>query len=104
VVGRFAAAPVGPLIGVIGAICGWIGQASSRSSAMATVTDRQGSRRIVGFALAGSAGVLMLVAALVYKGVFGIAEQSRAIVAGAMGIAAALDLVMAIYFILSDQS
>jgi hypothetical protein len=63
--------------------------------------DRQGSRRIVGFALAGSATVLMVVAALIYTGVFGVAEESRAIVAGAMGLAAILDLVLALYFIVS---
>ncbi len=64
--------------------------------------DRQGSRRIVGFALAGSAAVLMIVASLIYTGVFGIAEQSRGIVAGAMGLAAVLDLVLALYFIMSN--
>jgi hypothetical protein len=66
--------------------------------------ERAGSRRIVGFALAGSAVVLLIVAALIYAGVFGIAEESRTIVAGAMGVAAVLDLVMALYFILSGHS
>ena len=47
--------------------------------------------------------MLILVAALIYTGVFGVAEQSRAIVAGAMGVAAVLDLLFAIYFIVSDS-
>jgi hypothetical protein len=67
------------------------------------VTDNASSRRIVGFALAGSAAMLILVASLIYTGVFGIAEQSRAIVAGAMGVAAVLDVLFAIYFIVSDS-
>jgi hypothetical protein len=65
--------------------------------------DRQGSRRIVGFALAGSAAVLMVVAALIYTGVFGVAEESRAIVAGAMGVAAVLDMLLAVYFMASSS-
>ena len=64
--------------------------------------DPQGSRRIVGFALAGSAAVLMIVASLIYTGVFGVAEESRGIVAGAMGLAAVVDLVLALYFIMSN--
>ncbi len=47
--------------------------------------------------------MLILVASLIYTGVFGVAEQSRAIVAGAMGVAAVLDLLFAIYFIVSDS-
>jgi len=65
--------------------------------------EQPGSRRIVGFALAGSAAVLMVVAALIYTGVFGIAEESRGVVAGAMGLAAMLDVVLALYFIMSNQ-
>jgi hypothetical protein len=64
--------------------------------------EHKGSRRIVGFALAGSAVVLLIVAALIYAGVFGIAEESRMIVAGAMGLAAVLDLMMAVYFIVNQ--
>jgi len=66
--------------------------------------EHTGSRRIVGFTLLGSAAVLVVVAALIYTGVFGIAEESRGIVAGAMGLAAALDLVLAFYFIVSGSS
>jgi hypothetical protein len=63
---------------------------------------RTGSRRIVGLALAASAAVLALIAALIYTGVFGVAPQSRAIVAGAMAAAAVLDVLLAVYFIVSD--
>ena len=65
---------------------------------------RAGSRRIVGFALAASAVVLLLMASLVYTGTFGVAGESRAVVAGAMAVAAALDVVLAIYFVVSDPS
>jgi len=65
--------------------------------------ERTGSRRIVGFALAGSGAVLLIVAALIYTGVFGVAEDSRSIVGGAMGLAAFLDLLLAVYFIASGE-
>jgi len=64
--------------------------------------EHSGSRRIVGFALAGSAAVLVVLAALIYTGVFGIAEESRGIVAGAMALAAMLDVVLALYFMMSN--
>ena len=67
------------------------------------MSTQQGSRRIVGYALAASAVVLGAVAALIYTGVFGVAEQARGIVAGAMGVAALLDMVLAVYFIVSDS-
>ena len=66
------------------------------------MSEEQGSRRIVGFALAASALVLIAVASLIYTGVFGVSEQSRTIVAGAMALAAVLDLLLAIYFIVSE--
>ena len=65
---------------------------------------RAGSRRIVGFALLGSAVIVGIMAAAVLSGTFGIAPQSRTIVAGAMGAAAVLDVLLAIYFIVSDPS
>jgi hypothetical protein len=65
---------------------------------------RAGSRRIVGFAMAASAVILLVMASLIYTGTFGVALQSRTIVAGAMAVAAVLDVVLAIYFIVSDPS
>jgi hypothetical protein len=67
------------------------------------MSTQQGSRRIVGFALVASAVVLGLVAALIYSGAFGVSEQARGIVAGAMGVAAVLDMLLAVYFIVSDS-
>jgi len=66
------------------------------------MTDKPGNRRIVGFAMAGSAVVMVVMAALIYTGTFGIAEQSRLVVAGALAAAGVLDIVLAIYFIVSE--
>jgi hypothetical protein len=66
------------------------------------MSDTQGNRRIVGFAMAGSAVLMILMAALIYTGSFGISEQSRGIVAGALAVAGVLDIVLAIYFIVSE--
>lgn len=67
------------------------------------MSEEQSSRRIVGFAMAASALVLGIVASLIYTGVFGVSEQARTIVAGAMAAAAALDLLLAVYFIVSES-
>ena len=67
------------------------------------MSEEHGSRRIVGFAMMASALVLGVVASLIYTGVFGVSEQARAIVAGAMGLAAVLDLLLAIYFLVSES-
>ena len=64
--------------------------------------DNQGNRRIVGFAMAGSAVVMILMALLIYTGSFGVSEQSRGIVAGALAVAGVLDIVLALYFIVSE--
>ena len=66
------------------------------------MTDKPGSRRIVGFAMAGSAVVMIVMAALIYTGTFGVAEGSRVFIAGALGLAGLLDVVLAIYFIVSE--
>ena len=66
------------------------------------MSDEPSSRRIVGFAMAGSAVVMIVMAALIYTGTFGISERSRVIVAGALGVAGVLDIVLAIYFIVSE--
>ena len=57
---------------------------------------------MVGFAMAGSAVLMIAMAALIYTGAFGISEGSRVIVAGALGVAGALDIILAIYFIVSE--
>jgi hypothetical protein len=67
------------------------------------MSREQGSRRIIGFALIASAVVLGIVASLIYTGVFGVSQQARTIVAGAMAVAAVLDMLLAVYFIVSDS-
>jgi hypothetical protein len=66
------------------------------------MSDTQSTRRFVGFAMAGSAVVMLLMAALIYTGAFGVSEGSRVIVAGALGVAGVLDVILAIYFIVSE--
>jgi hypothetical protein len=66
------------------------------------MSETESSRRIVGFAMAGSAVIMIAMAALIYTGTFGVSEGSRVIVAGALGVAGALDIVLAIYFIVSE--
>jgi len=66
------------------------------------MSDSQSSRRIVGFAMAGSAVVMIVMAALIYTGTFGVSEASRGIVAAALGVAGVLDIILAIYFIVSE--
>ena len=66
------------------------------------MTDKPSNRRVVGFAMAGSAVVMIVMAALIYTGTFGVSEGSRVIVAGALGVAGLLDIVLAIYFIVSE--
>jgi hypothetical protein len=66
------------------------------------MSTEPGSRRIIGFALIASAVVLGIVASLIYTGVFGVSQQARTIVAGAMAVAAVLDMLLAVYFIVSD--
>jgi hypothetical protein len=66
------------------------------------MTDKRSSRRIVGFAMAGSAVLMILMALLIYTGSLGVSEASRGIVAGALAVAGVLDIVLAIYFIVSE--
>ena len=67
------------------------------------MSTQPGNRRIIGFALIASSVVLGIVASLIYTGVFGVNEQSRMIVAGAMVMGAVLDMLLAVYFIVSDS-
>ena len=66
------------------------------------MSEQAHTRRIVGFAMAGSAVVMIVMAALIYTGTFGISEGSRVLIAGALGLAGLLDIVLAIYFIVSE--
>jgi hypothetical protein len=66
------------------------------------MAEQSSSRRIVGFAMAGSAVLMILLASLIYTGSFGVSEQSRGIVAGALAVAGVLDIILAIYFVVCE--
>ena len=66
--------------------------------------SRRANRRIVGLALIGSALVMMAVVGLIYAGVFEVSGDAQRIVASILGVVAALDLVMALYFLVSNPS
>jgi Tfp pilus assembly protein PilX len=69
-----------------------------------TDDSRRGNRRIVGLALIGSALVMMAVVGLIYAGVFEVSGDAQRIVASILGVVAVLDLVMAVYFLVSNPS
>jgi hypothetical protein len=66
--------------------------------------DRRANRRIVGLALIGSAAIMMSVVGLIYAGVFEVSGDAQRIVAAVLGVVAAVDLVMAVYFLASNPS
>ena len=65
---------------------------------------RRANRRIVGLALIGSAAIMMSVVGLIYAGVFEVSGDAQRIVAAVLGVVAAVDLVMAVYFLASNPS
>lgn len=66
--------------------------------------DKRAKRKVVGLALVASAFLMGLVALLVYAGVIDVSDQARGLVAGVLGVVAALDVSLAVYFIVSDPS
>jgi hypothetical protein len=66
--------------------------------------EKKAKRRIVGFALMGSAFLMLAIASLVYAGTIDVSEQARSLVASVLGFVAVTDLGLAAYFILSDPS
>ena len=66
--------------------------------------EANASRRVLGFVMAGSSALMLLVAALVYSQAIPVSEQSRMLVAGILGFTAVLDMLIGVYFILSDPS
>jgi FtsH-binding integral membrane protein len=66
--------------------------------------EKKSKRQIVGYALMGSAFVMLGFAVLIYNGSFDISEQARTIVATVIGVVSATDLALAAYFIMSDPS
>jgi small neutral amino acid transporter SnatA (MarC family) len=69
-----------------------------------TDDNKRANRRIVGLALIGSAVVMMAVVGLIYAGVFEVSGDAQRVVAGILGVVAALDLLMAVYFLVSNPS
>jgi hypothetical protein len=69
-----------------------------------TDNDKRANRRIVGLALIGSATVMIAVVGLISAGVFEVSGDAQRIVAGVLGVVAAVDLAMAVYFLVSNPS
>ena len=67
-------------------------------------SDKKANRRLVGFAMIGSAALMTLLAALIFSGALEVAESSRVMIGSVLGFVVVLDLVLAIYFIVSDPS
>jgi hypothetical protein len=63
--------------------------------------NRPGSRRIVGVTLLGSAVAMLVLAVLVWGGLLGLAAAGRQIVAGALFVAALIDMRVGLRFIQS---
>ncbi len=66
--------------------------------------DGSSSRRTVGLAMALSAALLGLVAMLIFAGTIPVEEGSRTLIAGVLGAAAAFDVLLGLYFFVSDAS
>jgi hypothetical protein len=66
--------------------------------------DRKGKRRIVGFALMGSAAFMFIVAGLAHAGVLPMSEYSRPLLTAILSIVAVFDLGLAAYFLMSDPT
>ncbi|HEX7088163.1 MAG TPA: hypothetical protein VF198_17520 [Vicinamibacterales bacterium] len=66
--------------------------------------DGSSSRRTVGLVMAVSAALLGLVAMLIVAGTIPVEEDSRTLVAGVLGAAAAFDVLLGLYFFVSDAS
>ena len=69
-----------------------------------TDDNKRANRRIVGIALIGSAMVMIAVVGLIYAGVFEVSGDAQRIVAGVLGVVAAVDLAMAVFFLVSNPS
>jgi hypothetical protein len=66
--------------------------------------DRKATRRLVALLMIGSAALMGLVAALVLGGVIAVSEQSRLLVGSVLAAVAGFDLVIALYFVVSNPS
>jgi hypothetical protein len=66
--------------------------------------EQRARRRIVGLALIGSAAIMTVVAGLAYSGVFEVSGDAQRLVTVVLAAVAAVDLAMAVYFLLSNPS
>jgi hypothetical protein len=69
-----------------------------------TDDDRKGKRRIVGFALIGSAAFMFVFAGLVHVGMLPMTDYSRPLLTSILAIVAVFDLALATYFLVSNPS
>jgi hypothetical protein len=65
---------------------------------------RPGSSRIIALAMMFSAIVLVAVASLIFAGIIPVGEEMRALVGGLVGVAAFVDLLVALWFFSKGQS
>ena len=66
--------------------------------------DRKGKRRIVGFALIGSAAFMFVFAGLIHGGTLPMSEYSRPLLTSILSVVAVFDLVLAAYFLMSNPT
>jgi len=66
--------------------------------------DRKGKRRIVGFALIGSAAFMFMFAGLVHAGLLPMTDYSRPVLTTILSVVAVFDLVLAAYFLISNPT
>jgi hypothetical protein len=69
-----------------------------------TDDDRKGKRRIVGFALIGSAAFMFMFAGLVYAGLLPMTDYSRPLLTTILSVVAVFDLTLAAYFLISNPT
>jgi hypothetical protein len=69
-----------------------------------TDDDRKGKRRIVGFALIGSAAFMFMFAGLVHAGLLPMTDYSRPLLTTILSVVAVFDLVLATYFLISNPT
>jgi hypothetical protein len=69
-----------------------------------TDDDRKGKRRVVGFALIGSAAFMFVFAGLIHAGFLPMTDYSRPLLASILSIVAIFDLLLAAYFLISNPT
>lgn len=67
-------------------------------------SDRATGRRTIGIGMAASAGLMVLAAVLVFLRAIPVSETSRMLVGGVLAAVGVVDLLLAWYFIVSEQS